>query len=379
MSILELPAELLISIVEASECRDLNALLQCHSYLYNRLNDYLYQLNVQQHDASALYWAASSGSDRTLQHLLDAGANVQWESQYLAFSVQKRGTRIRWPVQKEQMKEHPISYAAAQGHLNIVEHLLDLGVDINYQDCDGLTPLALAARKGHFALTQALIDRGAKQLSHDTEGRYALAHAALKGHYHIEDYLFKELRQYRYSKTSPELDLYWMLKYAAKRGDEDRIRYLLSQGADINFQLPMKSRSPLCGALEFAPSPLRTAELLLENGADPNRAASPTKIAQAGRQARSESPIMLALLREDSYRLIKMLIRYGADAGAQSQALLTALQREKAAEFRFLVENGASLFAAFGRTSVASRAMRSGCQPIIDVCLEHGISPDMSS
>ncbi|CAG8907915.1 unnamed protein product [Penicillium egyptiacum] len=379
MSILKLPPELLISIAEASECRDLNALLQCHSYLYSTLNNYLYQLNVQQHDASALYWAASSGSDSTLQHLLDAGANVQWDSQYLACSVQKSGTRIRWPIQIEKMKEHPISYAAAQGHLKIVQRLLDLGVDINYRDRDGLTPLALAAREGHFALTQALIDQGAKQLSHDTEGRYPLAQAASNGHHSVEDYLFKELRQYRYSKTSPELDLYWMLKYAAERGDEDRIRYLLSQGADVNFQLPLESRSPLCGALESAPHPISTAELLLENGADPNKEASPSKIAQAGRQARSQSPIMLALCREDSYRLIKMLIQYGADAGTQSQALMTALQYEKAVEFRFLVENGASLSARFRRTSVASMAMKSGFQPIIDICLEHGIAPDMNS
>ncbi|CAI7571837.1 unnamed protein product [Penicillium glandicola] len=341
MSILKLPAELLINIAKALECRDLNALLQCHSYLYNTLNNYLYQLNVQKHDASALYWAASSGSDNTLQRLLEAGANVQWESQYLARSVQKCGTRIRWPILIEDMKEHPISYAAARGHLKIVQHFLDLGVDINYRDRDGLTPLALAAREGHFALTRLLVDQEAKQLSHDTEGRYPLAQAASNGHHDIEDYLFEKLRQYRYSKTNPELDLYWMLKYAAERGDEDRIRYLLSQGANVNFQLPIESCSPLCGALKSAPSPISTAELLLENGANPNQVASPSKIAQKGRQERSRSPIMLALHREDSYRLINMLIQYGADVRKQSQALMIALQYQKAAEFRFLVENGA--------------------------------------
>lgn len=106
MSILKLPPELLMSIAKASECRDLNALLQCHSYLYNTLNEYLYQRNVQQHGTSAMYWAASSGSHGTLQHLLDVGANVQWESEYLACSVQKPGTRLRFPIQLEDMKEH---------------------------------------------------------------------------------------------------------------------------------------------------------------------------------------------------------------------------------------------------------------------------------
>lgn len=59
-----------------------------------------------------------------------------------------------------------------------------------------------------------------------------------------------------------------MLKYAAERGDDDRIRFLLSQGADVNFQLPIESHSPLCSALAYAPSPFSTVKLLLEVGAD---------------------------------------------------------------------------------------------------------------
>ncbi|OGE55450.1 hypothetical protein PENARI_c004G01291 [Penicillium arizonense] len=377
MPIFKLPPELLISIAEVLECRDLNGLLQCHSYLYTTLNNSLYQLNVQHHGASALYWAASSGSDRTLQRLLDAGANIQWESPYFACSVQKPGTRLRRLIWKENMKEHPISYAAAQGHLNIVEHLLNLGVDINYRDADGLNPLALAAREGHFDLARALIDQGAKQLSHDTMGQYPLAQAASKGHHGIEDYLFEKLRQYPYGKTSPDLDLYWMLKYAAERSDDDRIRYLLSQGAAVNFQLPIESHSPLCGALEYAPSPLSTAKLLLEVGADPNKEASRSMDYQPGRPARPQAPLKLAIARDDSFSLIKLLIQYGADADEQSLALLTAIQHKKAAEFRLLMDNGASLDADYRGISVAWRGINSGYQPIIDICLEHGINPDI--
>lgn len=35
-----------------------------------------------------------------------------------------------------------------------------------------------------------------------------------------------------------------MLKYAAERGDDDRIRYFLSQGADVNFQLHVEKSLP---------------------------------------------------------------------------------------------------------------------------------------
>lgn len=146
------------------------------------------------------------------------------------------------------------------------------------------------------------------------------AQAASKGYHDIEDYLFEKLRQYPYGKTSPDLDLYWMLKYAAERGDDDRIRFLLSQGADVNFQLPIESHSPLCGALAYAPSPFSTVKLLLEVGADPNRKASRSIDYQRGRPARAQAPLKLAVPRDDSFGLIKLLIQYGADASKQSLA-----------------------------------------------------------
>lgn len=382
MSILKLPPELLLSIARSLESADLNALLQCHSYLYKTLNDDLYRLNVQHHDASALYWAASSGSDNTLQRLLDAGANVLWESPYIACSVQRSGTRLRKVIWKENMKEHPISYAAAQGHLNIVEHLLDLGVDKNYRDADGMSPLALAAREGHLALVRALLDHGARQLSKDKMGQYPLVQAASKGHHVIEDYLFEKLRQSPSGKTNPDLDLYWMLKYAAERGDDDRIRSLLSQGANINFQLPIESHPPLCGALGLAPFPLSTVKLLLEAGADPNGKPSRSINYQRGRPEIQPAPLTLAIHRDDSLSLIKLLIQYGADPGKQSLALRIAINYRKAAEFRFLVDHGAKLSGksrgSYGKT-FAWLGINSGYQPIIDICVEHGSSPNTQS
>lgn len=98
---------------------------------------------------------------------------------------------------------------------------------------------------------------------------------------------------------------------------------------------------------------------------------------QLGRPARTQAPLKLAIPRDDSFSLIKLLIQYGADADEQSLALLTAIQHEKAAEFRLLINNGASLDADYRGISVAWRGINSGYQPIIDICLEHGISPDI--
>ncbi|KAJ5094422.1 hypothetical protein N7456_010283 [Penicillium angulare] len=378
MSILKLPPELLTQIREDLDCSDLNFFLQCHSYLYKILNNFLYQSNI--HNTSALCWAAAHGSESTLQHFIDAGANVQWESEYFAYSWQKSRTRFRFTYQIEEMKEHPISYAAAQGHIRILEYLLDLGADINYRDRDGLTPLALAAREGHLNMTQKLISLGAKQLSHDTEGRYPLAQAASKGHREVEDYLFEQLRQYPYSKLNPRLDLYWMLNYAAEQGDDDRIRYLLSRGADVNFQLSRGSRPPLCRALQSAPRPRSTAQLLLDNGANPNGMASPSKLCSAGRKKAPITTISCAMWRDESCCLIELLTHYGANhvRVSHSHALKIAIDLEKPREFEYLVERGAWLSAKHGKYSrtVRELAMSSGCQSIIDTCLKYGATSD---
>lgn len=62
----------------------------------------------------------------------------------------------------------------------------------------------------------------------------------------------------------------------------------------------------------------------------------------------------LALRRDESLRPIELLHKYGVEPLKPSQSLITAVQLERPAEFRLLVENGASV-------SVARRAMNSGC------------------
>jgi hypothetical protein len=142
--------------------------MRCSS-LYYRLVGCLCQWNVVPHGASALFWAAEAGSIGTLERFLDAGLDLRWQCWFQShMRTSVRRDRInRVPSAADAMRDHPICHAAANGHGEFVQRLLEQGVDINFKDDRGTSPLALAARHGHLGLVQMLISLGAQQLSYD--------------------------------------------------------------------------------------------------------------------------------------------------------------------------------------------------------------------
>ena len=56
----------------------------------------------------------------------------------------------------------PMHAAAKQGHIPALRYLLDLGLDINTEDSDGITPVMEAEKAGKEAAKQMLVDNGAQ-------------------------------------------------------------------------------------------------------------------------------------------------------------------------------------------------------------------------
>lgn len=67
--------------------------------------------------------------------------------------------RDRFPLESPVRRERALSVAAQQGHIDIVEFLLDNGVNVNANH--GMTALHNASAGGHIALVQRLLARGA--------------------------------------------------------------------------------------------------------------------------------------------------------------------------------------------------------------------------
>lgn len=143
---------------------------------------------------------------------------------------------------------HPVRFnmalyfASSEGHLEIVEMLLDKGANVNYMNYTDKTPLITASINGHLDIVQVLLDYGADvNLTRSYDRRYnhrltALSFALERGHLDI----VKTLHDKGTTLLQSELnDLYII---AAQQGDTTYVKRLIEEGAFVNYKTPI-SRS----------------------------------------------------------------------------------------------------------------------------------------
>ncbi|KAJ5908079.1 ankyrin [Penicillium taxi] len=268
--------------------------------------------DAQSRVESALIQAAKDNSKEATKKIL-ANADVTWKSD---FSCHMKDNRWHCnPV----TKEHPISYAATLGHTAIVDLLLHAGADIEYKDSTGQTPLVLAAKGNHLQTCCLLVARGADIQAHgihESKGvpsRTAISFAWLNKNEKILD-LFLQSLQENAGKRSVEYikgALATFMCHAAIRNDLQRMKYLISLGADVNNQRSESTTTVLCIAARHAD--LETVKFLLIAGANPNatveRRSSPTK----GNITGATTPLESAVVnKEYSKEIAQLLIRSGA-------------------------------------------------------------------
>ena len=178
--------------------------------------------------------------------------------------------------------------AAENGHLQILQLLLEATVDQNAADQHGTTALNFAAFNGHTDIVQLLLEAGADKDSSNELGSTALHSAAWRGHLEV----VKLLVEVGCDKDIVDHGGRRPLHRAAQNGHSEVIRYLLDAGADKDAAAKAKWT-----ALHFAAvgGHSNVVKLLLEYHADKDAVDS-----------RGKSPLDFAL-HYDHHEIVNLL------------------------------------------------------------------------
>jgi len=190
-----------------------------------------------------LSWAAGNGHEDVVELLLENEADAD--------------SKDTWYGQT------PLSWAAGDGHEAVVKLLLENKANADSKDTHGQTPLSWAARSGHEAVVKLLLENKADADSNDTwYGQTPLSWAAGNGHEAVVKLLLE-------NKANADSNDTWYgqtpLSWAAENGHEAVVKLLLENKANVDSK-DTHGRTPLSWAAKNGHEAV--VKLLLENKAD---------------------------------------------------------------------------------------------------------------
>jgi uncharacterized protein len=301
--------------------------------------------------STALLWAVYHSSVPMARALIGAGANFAKPNRYgitpllqasrngdaaMIAELLKVGANVRNADHPEG--ETPLMAAARTGHIGAVELLLEAGSDVNAaDDYQNQTALMRAAEEGHADVVNALLAAGAnpnvksrvsglterKHADHATGGFTALMFAARNGHENVVRALAKGGADLKATNG----DGLTATSIAIINDRFDLARTLLDLGADPNdgslfFAADMHDATTDMRAHDGSrlrsdhPNQLTALDLvklLLERGADPNKAfigqVHNTSLCCDPEQ--NASPFFRAAIASD-VEVLKLMIKHGA-------------------------------------------------------------------
>lgn len=163
-----------------------------------QFEEYIYELVASEIQSGVLrsgLWTKAvleSGGDEKAAKCL----YIKYRAQVMvddAFIAEEEKKKMEEEERNRQKRIEPaiseLFYAAEYGHSDAIDNILRIGVSVNVQRSDGITPLYLAASNGHEDTVKILISKGANPRILSRSGKTPADAARIAGHGNIANYL----------------------------------------------------------------------------------------------------------------------------------------------------------------------------------------------
>ncbi|RDW78866.1 uncharacterized protein DSM5745_05718 [Aspergillus mulundensis] len=339
--LLNLPAEIILSIADTLTIPDLNRLLRSCRQLTTLLQPRLhrraatYTFDEHGRKKSPLTWASEHGRLTTVANLLDAGADVT--ATVGGFSALYQALRV--------------------GHTDVARVLIEAGADPLPSTSNGGVPLLLAAQHGDEELVRLLL--GVTPTSTAVERanyEHAVSRAIYYGHIRLVRFMLDNATGWLDVARNGD-----MIYQAASTGDCEMIRLLMDYGATVE-PLHRTARHPLVVAAQNGHK--EAVQLLMALSKEKVAPMEPVAKEEKSLSARlverfggdvarptkdGVTPLQIALQEFSPPDVIHQLLDLGAEPSVQGRDGSTALHtlvRLKRHDLLETLIDGASLAAA---------------------------------
>ncbi len=247
-----------IKVLEKAQL-DQGLLINARDGNLDKVKDLIAQgANLETKDNTALHNACSNGHLKIVEYLIDKGASLKAKNKDgktpLELAVQKGYTDIVQTIEQIQsdLNEKLLS-AVKNGDLNKVEDLISQGTSLEVKDSNGNTLLHYASQKDHLEVVEYLIKKGASLKAKNKDGETPLELAVQKNYIGIIEFLKKT-----------QLDLDEELLATVKGNDLNKVKALVSQGASLEAK-DNSDNTPLHNACNNGH--VKVVEYLIKEGA----------------------------------------------------------------------------------------------------------------
>jgi ankyrin repeat protein len=138
-----------------------------------------------------------------------------------------------WPPSSHAQSGTRLWQAAASGDLGEVKSAIEHGADVNFRGPGGFNALNAAARNGHLEVIQYLVEHGASIDQNDNQKhKTALLAASFQRHFDIVQYLVEKGA----NVNAQSVNGFTPLHDAAYVGNLQIVQFLVEHGADVHIR-----------------------------------------------------------------------------------------------------------------------------------------------